>query len=380
MGHIEWLEDTFEVRYAGQTIALLPKEYALLRHLYTWKNRTFTREQLLDSVWTMEAPTDRTVDDHIYRLRRKLAKWSHLFTIETVRGVGYRLNGKIMHAPQPQALNQSFADHVRGMLETYHGMGMGAAMHTLASHQDVLGIRLDPYYEIYLPFIRGDFFWFLHDQAFPMPEKCFYLLHIYYMIETDTASCASLFANIQPCLSQMRAIYRDELQIATIGIYTQTGDWERARAALQEARNIVEPLQSTGFTLYLHAQEALLDLMSDKLDAAEAITDHALEILQSIPMQRELGTFTLLRGLCQYRREQKAAARITVDQALEVTRSTQFIPHLIHVVRKLLLFYRHFGCDPEWKGKYEGLWRELSEEYHFDSLKKEIYAQLSNLH
>jgi len=379
MEHIDWLDDAFQVRYAGQTIALLPKEYALLRHLYTWKNRTFTREQLLDRVWAMEEPTDRTVDDHIYRLRRKLSKWSHLFTIETVRGVGYRLSSKVLHAPQPQALNQNFTDNVRSMLETYHGMGMGAAMHTLASHQDVLGFRLDPYYEVYLPFIRGDFFWFLRQQAFPLPETCFYLIHIYLMIQSDAESSAALFAKIQPYLNEMRDSFRDELRIAAIGVYTQTGEVERARVALQEARKFVEPRGTDGFTLYLYAQEALLNLMSDKLDEAESVTDRALQTLQSIPMQRELGTFTLLRGFCLYRRHRIAEARIAVDQAIEVTQSTQFVPHLIYAVRKLLFFYQHFACDPEWTRKYEGIWSELSVEYQFDPLKKEIYAQLAQL-
>ncbi|MGG1662465.1 winged helix-turn-helix domain-containing protein [Brevibacillus sp. NRS-1366] len=175
MGLITWSDETYEVQYAGETITLLPKEYALFQYLYTWKNRTFSRENLLDRVWPLEDPTDRTIDDHIYRLRKKLAKWSHLLTIDTVRKVGYRLTWKVHQPPKPSTLNRDFSESIHKMLSTYHGMGMGAAMQTLSKHQEVLGFQMDPFYAIYLRFISGDFAWFIEDKTAPMPEKLFYL-------------------------------------------------------------------------------------------------------------------------------------------------------------------------------------------------------------
>ena len=54
--------------------------------------QVFTRETLLSRVWGMEyAGETRTVDVHVGTLRTKLAECGAL--IETVRGVGYKMEG-----------------------------------------------------------------------------------------------------------------------------------------------------------------------------------------------------------------------------------------------------------------------------------------------
>lgn len=93
METLHFYDEAYEVCLNSERIALLPKEYALLRFLFTRRNQVFRRSDLLDLVWGQdEMPTDRTVDDHVYRLRKKLHGWRHLLTIETVRGMGYRLH------------------------------------------------------------------------------------------------------------------------------------------------------------------------------------------------------------------------------------------------------------------------------------------------
>ena len=53
----------------------------------------FTREQLMSEIWgTDYCGESRTVDMHIRTLRGKLGPYGD--RIETVRGVGYRLEGK----------------------------------------------------------------------------------------------------------------------------------------------------------------------------------------------------------------------------------------------------------------------------------------------
>lgn len=81
---------SYTVTCGSDSIGLLAKEFALLQFLYDHRNQAFTREQLLDRVWLLEYPVERTVDDHIYRLRRKLRHWPHI-AINTVRGYGYSL-------------------------------------------------------------------------------------------------------------------------------------------------------------------------------------------------------------------------------------------------------------------------------------------------
>jgi len=55
------------------------------------RGRVQTRDQLLGDVWGYSSEiTTRTVDTHIKRLREKLG--SEIDFIQTIRGVGYRLN------------------------------------------------------------------------------------------------------------------------------------------------------------------------------------------------------------------------------------------------------------------------------------------------
>ncbi len=83
--------------WVGNERALLTAtEFKLLRELAENRGRVLTRERLLDRVWgyTFEG-YGRTVDTHIRRLRKKLGPRGDL--IETVRGIGYRLQGEEPH-------------------------------------------------------------------------------------------------------------------------------------------------------------------------------------------------------------------------------------------------------------------------------------------
>ncbi|MFX4263509.1 response regulator transcription factor [Pelotomaculum propionicicum] len=80
----------------GKSVYLTPKEYELLYQLAKSPNRTFTREELLSTVWGYDYFGDaRTVDTHINRLRDKLVKISGRTSfIATVWGVGYKFEVK----------------------------------------------------------------------------------------------------------------------------------------------------------------------------------------------------------------------------------------------------------------------------------------------
>jgi len=75
---------------------LLPKkEFYLLFKLLSYPNKIFTRQQLMDEIWGMDAEADeRTVDVHIKRLREKFTDYDE-FEIITVRGLGYKAEKRI---------------------------------------------------------------------------------------------------------------------------------------------------------------------------------------------------------------------------------------------------------------------------------------------
>lgn len=79
------------IRYHGQILDLTRYEYLLLKLLVEHPARIFSREQLLDLVWSEPAAVfDRTVDTHVKTLRAKLRAVDPASDpIRTHRGLGY---------------------------------------------------------------------------------------------------------------------------------------------------------------------------------------------------------------------------------------------------------------------------------------------------
>ena len=84
-----------EVRVDGAPVQLTYKEFMLLKLLMEGKGSVLTRSVLMDKIWDLSAEREnRTLDVHIRTLRAKLGSAGRC--IETVRGVGYRINGDLL--------------------------------------------------------------------------------------------------------------------------------------------------------------------------------------------------------------------------------------------------------------------------------------------
>jgi two-component system, OmpR family, phosphate regulon response regulator PhoB len=81
------------VSRGGKAVHVGPTEFRLLRHFLQNPGRVFSREQLLDRVWGLDAELEiRTVDVHIRRLRKALNSHGGSDLLRTVRSVGYALD------------------------------------------------------------------------------------------------------------------------------------------------------------------------------------------------------------------------------------------------------------------------------------------------
>ncbi len=80
----------------GASVSLTPLEFDLLACLISSPNKTFTREELMRTVWGYEHPGDtKLVNVHITRLRHKIEDDAENPTIiRTVRGIGYQAVSK----------------------------------------------------------------------------------------------------------------------------------------------------------------------------------------------------------------------------------------------------------------------------------------------
>lgn len=83
--------DKKELTVDGEKVALTKTEFEILALLATNVDKVFSREDIIQTVWR-ETPyiTERTVDVHIARLRKKMGEYSSL--IANRSGYGYRFN------------------------------------------------------------------------------------------------------------------------------------------------------------------------------------------------------------------------------------------------------------------------------------------------
>jgi len=77
----------------GEEVKLTAKELAIMELLMSNPGTLFSRERILSNVWGLDMdPLTNVVDVYIGKLRKKVVRESDTISIETVRGLGYRLN------------------------------------------------------------------------------------------------------------------------------------------------------------------------------------------------------------------------------------------------------------------------------------------------
>lgn len=87
--------DSMTVSKNGEVQELPQKEFQLLFKLLSYPGKIFTRIQLMDEIWGADSETGwETVTVHVGRLRRRFEGWDE-FSIESVRGLGYKAVKKV---------------------------------------------------------------------------------------------------------------------------------------------------------------------------------------------------------------------------------------------------------------------------------------------
>jgi two-component system, OmpR family, response regulator ChvI len=84
----------YTARWNGEPVALTVTEFLLLQALVRHPGHVKTRQQLMEEAYPNDAyVSERTIDSHVKRLRRKFEERDAKFTsIDTVHGLGYRWN------------------------------------------------------------------------------------------------------------------------------------------------------------------------------------------------------------------------------------------------------------------------------------------------
>ncbi len=91
-GHLRLDQDHFKVYWKELEIPLTVTEFGLLRTLLERPGRVFSRDELMQRAYKEQTiVSDRTIDSHITRIRRKFEQ-AGAHPIETVHGLGYKCN------------------------------------------------------------------------------------------------------------------------------------------------------------------------------------------------------------------------------------------------------------------------------------------------
>lgn len=100
-GQLRLETSSCNVFYDGKPLGLTTKEYSIIELLLREKERIFSQRALLDALWPSDNNPrgEETVRTHMKRLRQKLKPVGASDLIETVYGLGYRLNPAMKSAP-----------------------------------------------------------------------------------------------------------------------------------------------------------------------------------------------------------------------------------------------------------------------------------------
>ena len=90
LGELSLDTNTYEVRLAGQPLDLTRSEFRLMESLMLNQGKVLSREAIIEEIQGEGVNVvGRTVDTHVFGLRKKLGEYADM--IETIRGVGYRV-------------------------------------------------------------------------------------------------------------------------------------------------------------------------------------------------------------------------------------------------------------------------------------------------
>lgn len=380
MAQLDFDPSGYTVSYQEERISLLAKEYALLQFLYSHRGQAFSREQLLDRVWPMEYPVERTVDDHIYRLRKKLRPWSNRVFLNTVRGYGYSLTVKEPDLRNPSMQDTELQAQMRQLMNKYLMYGQCKSMITLASQQDLLGFELPPSHLIFIRYAQADINWFLTDTEFPPSSKLYYLLHFYLYFYNEPGKCLDYFertmaANIGP------EDHQRELRILNIiGLYTDNGraeeDLSRVKAAYEAVREAGEIwICSTSISKWRRCTSTWVQTTCPKPNAAQAKSNGCWR------KPRICGKFAFITGLkagcCSGRKRAEAAAAL--NYGIEVGEMTHNVPLIVGSIRETLVYLERSVQDPQLHRQFAAKYAEYNRMYQLEANKAPIEEKIESI-
>ncbi|MGG6314277.1 winged helix-turn-helix domain-containing protein [Paenibacillus macerans] len=348
----------YQVAAEGIKVELLPKEFALFQFLYRNAGRAFSREQLLDNVWPLDYPVERTVDDHVYRLRKKLRPFPGL-EIRTVRGLGYSL---IMEGPRnqegtiPTLRDPELHETMRAVFGKYQLYGQGRSMLALARQQDVLGYKLDPFYSVYVHFVQGDLEWLLETNEAPLRDRLYFLM-LFLCLTGYPGDRLELCERVLE-KKLLPPFQHREMEILTIlDLYTLSGEPEKTLDRLRMSYRVIAELEYENFIPQTAIAELLAHLAAGSPEGKLRKLAEAIEsgMLTAKPFLREIGAYKVVKGLWMLKRGDWPEAEKRMDEGLSVLEQSGFVPLYLFSLYRIVNYCGRFPPKEGLHRKYRDL-------------------------
>lgn len=90
-GKLKLAQESYQVSWEDKSVRLTATEFNILSVLFGYPNKVFSRDEILNRVYSDSVVSDRTVDSHVRRIRQKLAAIGGENIIESLHGLGYKL-------------------------------------------------------------------------------------------------------------------------------------------------------------------------------------------------------------------------------------------------------------------------------------------------
>lgn len=379
MAHLIFDPTAYTVSSGTESMELLAKEFALLMFLYENRGKAFSREQLLDRVWVLEYPVERTVDDHIYRLRKRLQRWSHI-RINTIRGYGYSLVlAETKGVDNPSVRDEEVQSAVQALFEKYHLLGQGKSIMALASQHEALGFEMSPFYQRYIRFMTADIRWFMEKCEVPPQERLYWLLLLYTGIEPDPERV------LQYCESALKKGFmapeqHREMEILNIlEVYIAAGRPDQAIDRFAHTRRVVEKDGLTGFVMPVALMEMYAHVSAGNLEEADRTSAKLERLIEKEPYLREIGRFQVMKGLRLLIEGREREAEERLDEGLEVLGMSLHMPLYLDAVNQINQFLRRFRPESPLLRKYASLLRAADKEYRLSEYLPEMIGFIEGI-
>ncbi|ART78107.1 hypothetical protein B4U37_19605 [Sutcliffiella horikoshii] len=317
----------YSVMIDGEELKLLRKEFLLLDYLYQNGNKALSRHQLLDAVWPLQVPSDRTVDDHVYRLRKKLKKWEHALKLETVKGFGYKLTvfqqKEFMSFPFVE--DQEFQQLTINLISKYHLFGHGEAIEELLS-KHTFGIEIDEKLLLVMKLLRGDFKAFLHSPL-PFKEKALPLLFLYSTVEEDIHAI-NYYYRIFEDKQLFENEGKEEIDFFKILLCLKEKNFRHAFEILEATEKTIS-LDVPGFYGFFQVNWLAYAIGRKDWKLAEDKIKCLHAFFKDKPYQREYGLFLMLKGIYFLHQKRKSLGVDLISQSFHVLEKTKFVMHTL---------------------------------------------------